>query len=433
MKIVSLSIMAARYFQRYFRRYLFLFLALSFGYCIITSLTGLQAGMEENVYKSTQSHYTGDIVISGRAQSLIQFRISEVDKVLQVIQKSGIPHKQIVVRTQFGDAGVIYFNGAAVKQRSVMGVDWDNEASYFASLDYKEGSFGSWNKEDGIVVSSPVAEELGVLKGDSVLLEVHTRTGQINTGRFVIQAIVNDDTIFGFYKSYIDRNRLNDLIGFRSDEASSVGIYLKKGVNLEKESAILHEALSSSGLNTAPMVHNRDELNRELSQEWGGVRYFIITLPVYLSEVAELLSAIKIVSYFLYFLMILIIIVSVAVTFRLILHEREKEIGTLQSIGFHSQDVVFLLMMETFILFLCSLVTGFIFARLVIWIMGFVSFSMIPSFEIFMQGGRLVPVITFRTTLINSLIVLAAIIPTVALPVFSSSRKPLPQLLSGTQ
>ncbi len=431
MKVVSLSLMALRYFRRYFRRYLFLFLALSFGYGIITVLTGLQAGMEESVYQSTQSHYAGDMVVSGRAKNRLKFQISDVEKVLEAVDQSGVPVHHSVIRTHFGDKGVLYFNGVAVKQRYVMGVDWENESDYFSRLEYSQGEYGQWDKNSGILVSAPVAEELGLVQGDSLLLEVETRSGQINTARLVVQAIVNDDTIFGYYKCYIDRDKLNSLIGLNQNEASTVGIYLKEGANLDHAARTLQESLSESGLDTAPLVQNRDELNRELGKGWNGVRHFVITLPVYLSEVAELLTAIQIISYFLYFLMILIIIVSVAVTYRLILHEREKEIGTLQSIGFHSRDVVFLLMMETIILFLCSLAAGFLFARLVIWLMGFASFSMIPSFEIFMQGGRLVPVFSLRTTLINSAIVLAAIIPTVALPVFTASRKPLPEILSG--
>jgi ABC-type lipoprotein release transport system permease subunit len=433
MKHISLATMASRYFIRYFRRYLFLFIALSFGYGIITSITGLQAGMEESVYKAAQSHYSGDMALVGRTKTRLEFEIPDVDSVLGIIESSGIESKQIVVRTQVGNDGIVHFNGGSIHHKYTLGVDWENEKEYFSSLAYSQGDFGSWDKETGIIISSPVAEELQLHVGDSIVFEVRTKKGQVNTGNFVVQAVVDDATIFGYYKCYMDKAVLNRLIGFGVDEASTIGIHLKEGARLQQEAEKLQSALVNAQVNFAPLTSDRDELDKEYGKSWKGTRFFVITLPVYLSEVSELLSAINIIAYFLYFMMLLIIIVSVAVTFRLILHEREKEIGTLQSVGFQSHDVVFLLMTETIILFLFSLISGFIFARFVIWLTGFFSFTKIPSFEIFMENGRLVPSFTVRTTMINSFIVLAAIIPTVAFPVYIASHKPLPEILSGAK
>ncbi|QEN06982.1 ABC transporter permease [Oceanispirochaeta crateris] len=433
MKLISLATMASRYFIRYFRRYLFLFIALSFGYGIITSITGLQAGMEESVYKAAQSHYAGDMALVGRTKSRMEFEIPNVDSVLGIIDKSGIEAEHIVVRTQVGKDGIVHFNGGSVQHKYTLGVDWENEKEYFSNLAYSQGHFGAWDTEKGIIVSSPVAEELQLHVGDSIVFEVKTKKGQVNTGNFVVQAVVDDATIFGYYKCYMDKAVLNRLIGFGENEGSTIGIHLKEGSRLQQEAEKLQLALVNSQANYAPLTTDRDELSREYNKSWKGTRFFVITLPVYLSEVSELLSAINIIAYFLYFMMLLIIIVSVAVTFRLILHEREKEIGTLQSVGFQSHDVVFLLMTETLILFLFSIISGFVFARLIIWITGFFSFTMIPSFEIFMEDGRLVPSFSLRTTMINSFIVLAAVIPTVAFPVYIASHKPLTEILSGAR
>jgi len=431
MKLLTLSLMAFQYFRRYFRRYLFLFVALSFGFGIITAITSLQAGMEQSVYLSAQSHYAGDMAVVGKSKNgILSFHIRDARVIQSLIKKSGIKTDRIIQRTQFGNTGVIHFNGGAVKHKYVLGVNWQDEAKYLSGLTYIQGTFENWDSEDAMVVSAPVAEELNLQAGDSVLLEVKTGTGQINTGNFVIKAVVDDATIFGYYKCYINQDVLNKLIGFGPDECSTFGIYLKEGADIQKEALVLQNILSKS-VETGPLVADKDELLREYGQPWKDIRHFVITLPVYLSEVAEILTAIELIAYFLYALMILIIIVSVAVTFRLILHEREKEIGTLRAVGFHEADIVFLLMMETVILFLCSLLAGFLFARFLIWALSFVSFSIIPSFEIFMKNGRLVPLFTLHTTFINSAIVLAALIPTVAQPVFSASRKPLPEMLSG--
>ena len=429
---LTLTVLAGKYFKGHLRRYLFLFLALMMGYGIITALTALQAGMEASVYRAAQSHYAGDLVVAGQVHgSPLQFQNLRAPETEALINEtlSGV---KVVKRTQFGNDGVVYFNGQAVRHKYVLGVDWENEADYFSSLVYSDGSFLSEDMDgETMMVSEPVARELGVHPGDRVTLEVKTKSGQVNTASFVIRGIIRDTTIFGYYKCFISRDVLNHLVALGPEDCSTLGLFLQDGQDSEKAAETLHQALTDAGMQIAPLVTNRDELEREYNQAWSGVKLFIITLPVYLSEVADLLLAVRLISYVLYGLMILIILVSVAVTFRLILHEREKELGTLRAIGFFVPDVVFLLTMETLILYLVSLAGGFVLAWLVIKSLSLVSFSMIPSFDIFMSGGRLVPVYTLRTTLINSLALLGVLIFTVTLPVFTASRKPLPDALSG--
>ncbi len=255
MKIFSLTLMAFRYFRRYFRRYLFLFLALSFGYGIITSLTGLQAGMEESVYRSAQSHYSGDLTLIGRVNEKIESQIHDVNKILETIKSLGIQIKDFVIRTQVGEDGILYFNGKSVRQKYVLGVDWiEHEKIYFMGLSYSQGNYTNWDPNTSIIISNPVAEELNVQLGDRILLEVYNRTGQINTRFFIVQAIINDASIFGYYKCYIDRSVLNDLIDFKVNEASSIGIYLKEGSSTDDAAVKIHKALVDKGFNLAPLL-----------------------------------------------------------------------------------------------------------------------------------------------------------------------------------
>ncbi len=431
MKYIQLSMMALRYFYRYSHRYIFLFIALSFGFGIITAITSIKAGMEDNIYRSAKSHYAGDMALVGRTDSKIKFQINDVKKVRDTVEKSELSYDHIVTRTQFGSDGIVYYNGSDVRHKYTLGVDWEEEADYFAGLSYSQGQFGNWDKKNGIILSSPVADELYVNVGDSVILEVKTRDGQVNTASLVVQAIIDDSTIFGYYKCYLDRLKLNSLIGFSENEASTIGIYLKENSSLKKEAMKLQVSLMRDGFNISSLVSNKSDLLKEYQHKWIGSRLFVITLPVYLSEVSDLLSAINIIAYFLYFLMLLILFVSVAVTFRLILFERDREIGTLRGIGFHGRDIIFLLVMELVFLFFCSIVTGFLFAGFIVWIMSFLSFSMIPSFEIFMESGSLNAIFTMRTTIINCCIIFIVLFPSVAFPVYKASQKKLSIVLSG--
>lgn len=436
MKLLILLRLAFRYLTRHLRRYLFLLAALAFGFGIVTVITSLKEGMDENVYRSTRDHYAGDLVIPGYDHSSkLQFRITQPDTVLEAIEAMegrGIGVDSVVFRSQFGAKGILYFNGAAVRHKYVLGVDWENEADYFSSLSYTDGDFSSLPGEGEIIISRPVARELSARVGDRLLLEVETLTGQKNTRYVTVKAVVRDSTIFGYYKCFIDRRELNDLLRLEPEQCCLMGVFLADRSQMDRAEAILHQELSAR-LPTGPLVENRDELERETRAAWEGIRHFVFTVPVYLSEVAELLQAVELIAYFLYGMMILIILVSVAVTYRLILHERERELATMRAVGFHEPEILLVLLLELLMLFAAGLALGFLIARVVLFGISFLSFSWIPSFGIFMQGGRLLPRFVPSTMARNVGVVLLVVLPVVLFQSHGASRKPLSETLAGAE
>ena len=154
-------------------------------------------------------------------------------------------------------------------------------------------------------------------------------------------------------------------------------------------------------------------------------------MPVFLSEVSDLLGAMNIITYFLYGMMLVIILVSAAVTYRLILHERTREMGIMRAIGFYGTDLGMVLWTEIIALGFISLLAGFLLA----WLLGaassFVSFSWFPSFEIFMKNGKLSPLYLPGTTAVNVVSILLVLLAAAIVPSFRVSGKNLPGLLSG--
>jgi ABC-type lipoprotein release transport system permease subunit len=431
-KFIPLTRLAGKYLIRYRRRYLFLFLALSFGFGIVTLMTSVKDGMYQNVYNSAQGHYAGDIVTVGYDKSLTggpYLDRESIKAVLKAAETVRLNPVHTVARTIFGERGVLYYNGAARRLKYVIGVDWDNEAFYLDQLEYLERR-DSFEGEDAILLSTPVAQELGARLGDRLVLEVDTRGGQKNTGVFIVNGLVNDSTIFGYHKVYISRPTLNRLLLFEDDECSSLGFFLSRPGEAGKKQALLQGELSKT-LETGPIVRDRKELTLERNRPWAGIKLFVLTIPVYLSEVADLLGAMRIITYFLYAVMLLIIFVSALATWRLVLRERSRELGTMRAIGFYGADLRYVLVAETLGLALVSLALGFflslLFSRLVTWI----PFSWFPSFEIFMKDGKLRSLYLPETVLINIAAVFMVLIAAVWGPAFRSSRDRLPEMLSG--
>jgi ABC-type antimicrobial peptide transport system permease subunit len=444
-KLFSVFRLGLKYQYRYRRRYGFLMAALVFSFAIVTVITSVKDSMYDNVYYTAQSHYAGDIVAIGYdtdsygdyAHRLGQDEISAILNAAYggaaaysgaAAESGGITPEFTVLRTLYGSSGIVHFNGTAVLLKYLMGCDWDSEARLLDRMDFDE-PLDSLDNES-IILSVPVARQLGAKMGDSVIMEALTRRGQKNTGTFIVKGIVKDNSIFGYYKAYISRLSLNRLIAYEDGDCSSVGFFFDDPGIAELKRMQLQNILSGK-LQTGPLVYNRDQMALERDRPWEGIRVFLYTLPVYLSEISGLLDAMNIMTYLLYAMMLIIISVSAAVTYRLILHERAREMGVMRVIGFDGASLQLVLWSEVLVIGFISLAAGFLLALILGWAISLVSFSWFPGFEIFLRNGRLMPLYRPAAALTNIAFICIVLFVMALFPAFKASHKNLPGLLSG--
>ena len=432
-RIFSIIKLGIKYLWRYRRRYYFLLAALVFGFTIVSFITSAKDGMYSSAYYSAQSHYAGDIVAVGY-NSLSDGNFShylsqnEITAILSAAELSELNPQYTVFRTFFSGA-VVHFNGNSIELKYLTGCDWENEQHLFNNMSFDEQPV-PFMEDEGIVLSVPVAKQLGAKTGDSIILELETQSGQKNTARLIINGIVKDTSIFAWYKAYISRVALNRLIAYNENDCSTIGFFLANPASAEKGRMRLQRFLSAQA-QTGPLVYNRDEMIHERDIPWNGIRIFLYTLPVYLSEISYLLDAMNIITYFLYVMMLLIILASAGVTYRLILHERSKEMGVMRVIGFFGTDLRLVLWTEIFVLGLISIACGFFLSRLLSLAVSRMSFAWFPGFEIFLKDGRLTALYQPGTMLFNAALLLFILFILALIPSFKVSRKELPGLLSG--
>jgi putative ABC transport system permease protein len=436
-KFFAIFKLGIKYLYRYRRRYAFLLAALVFGFAIVTFITSAKDGMYDSVYFSAQSHYAGDVVVVGyesrpdKAAGEFDHRMgqNEITAVMNAADRAGINPQYTTLRTLHGNNGIVHYNGNAIQLRYLVGCDWDRETPVLNRMVFDEPpdpAFGN----DGIILSVPVARQLGAKMGDSLILEADTRWGQKNTGQFTVRGIVQDTSIFGYFKAYISRLALNRLIDYSDEDCSSIGFFLEDPRAAEQARRHLHTFLSEQA-QAGPLVYDREGMARERDRPWEGIRVFLYTMPVYLSEVASLLDAMNLLVYFLYAMMLLLILVSAAVTYRLILNERVKEMGIMRAIGFYGGELRLVLWVEIVILGAFSMVAGFLLALLLNWAVSLLSFSWFPSFEIFTKNGSLQAMYLPGTMLANAASIILVLLVLALFPSFRVSRKKLPELLSG--
>lgn len=430
MKLITLFQIALKYLLRYKRRYLFLFLAMVFGFGVITAITSLKEGMVEMLYQTAQAHYAGDVMVLGYDNASVgqtlHLRKSDADAVFDAVQEAGLQPDRVVVRTNFMNNASVYFNGRVVHLKYVTGVDWNDESAYFNGISWS--SEPERLQEDSILISAPTARQLGIERGDSLVLEVYDYWGQRNTGSFTVAGVIDDKSIFGYFKSYITMDALNRLVGFDDGDCSMIGLFFQDRNHIAQKQALLQAALERR-IDTGPILRNRDDFSAETAAPFTDLRAFVLTLGVYLSELSDLLNAMNVLSYLLFLMMLVIIFVSAFLTYQLILYERTRELGTMRIIGFQEEDIAWVLLMETLCLAIVSIVVGFFFSFLLVKLFSFLPFTQIPSFEIFMKNGELFALFNPGTVLFNTFVVFCVLLPALGLPAHLLSKEMPAQML----
>jgi len=423
-----------KYLYRHKKRYTFLLAALVFCFGIVTFITSTKDRMYDNLYYTAQSHYAGDVVAVGYNESIgITHHLGseELAAIMSAVEESAINPVNTLKRTLFGNTGAVYFNGISVVQKYIIGCDWENEEFVFSRMDFSSPIVHPVG-DDSIVISAPVANQLGAATGDIVILEVSNKWGQKNTGQFIVSGIVQDSSIFGYYKVYVSRLSLNRLLLFNDEDCSLIGFFFESRSMAEENRARLYRAMRHR-IQTGSLIKNREEMINETSwpYSWENTKVFLFTLPVYLSEIDSLLNAMDLLTYLLYGVMLVIIFVSASVTYRLIMHERTREMGVMRSIGFFGGDLRMVLWTEAGILGIISIFAGFILSVLISFGASFISFDWFPGFEIFLRSGKITALYLPGTIINNIILTLIVLAAAVIFPALRASRKNLPSLLSG--
>lgn len=427
-KLVKLAL---RYLRGHIRRYLFVIIVLTLGFSFITVASSLSDGMEASVTRAALRHYSGHLFVVGwdkKAGSLMV--MDDPDTVDEAIKRAGVPVERVIRRTHLHTKAEVLFQGNAVKIKDLFGVDFQDEADLLEGLEYTAGTFDPGWDQESIIISKPAAEQLQVRVGDRITLRLENRRRQVDTRFLVVRAIMADSSLYGYARAYMDREALTGLMDMGAAEFSTLGILLPNlksaPVWARRVRAELEELVPVAG-----PIETKEDLTSNIRMRWDGVRYFTIPLQVYISEVTDLLSAMEAGAYGLLGMILLVVAASVVVTYRVVLHERIREIGTMVAVGFPRYWIVLMLMTEALILVLAGIICGVILSFGITYIFSLFSFHRIPGFALFMEAGSLRARYTARSLAANIFIVVGTVVPVISVMVISLLRRKIPSLIKG--
>lgn len=420
--------LALRNLSRQKKRTFLLGGAIAFGLMIVTVINGFVGAFVSNISENFANLAAGHVFIQGveKSASGKEFDIIRDDSVLLAAAKeTGIPAKYITKRSSF--QGTLVFAGKSA-QLTIDGVDFANETFLPDRLIFKSGDMKGMAGKAGLIISEPTAKRLDVQVGDRVLVQMKTYTGQNNVGEFAIAGITIDPGILGSMAGYANKPYVNELLNLGSEDYQSLGFYLPslKGMdkygadlyeNLRKKTQVFERVKPEQGQNFV-----RQMMNQSKKETWTGIKYRVVTLNDMLSQVQQIVNVLNSASLVILIVLFLIIMVGIMNTFRIIMYERIREIGTMRSIGMQRDEVRSLFLYEAIFLAIGGVLAGIVVALLIMGAVSIINFGSNSPLFIILKNGHMTFSVQFGRTLADVLIVAALTIAAAFFPARSAAR-----------
>ena len=394
--------MAIRNVMRQKKRTILLGGAIAFGVMIITLVGSLTSGLTYNANRTFTNLLGGHIYVSGsevsasgREVTLIREAAALEEALLSIEDQID----EIRFRSQAG--GEIIFASAS-ERIQLSGVDWSDESTLVESLDLIQGDIADVALEDTIIVPEPLMDELGVVLGESVVVRLTSITGQQTVGEFVIRGTVADAGSFGLASGYVSRGYLNPIIGMTPDQYQRVNIGLTDTTNVEQVARTLESELVLLGkLELAEqeteggpggIIMGGMGFGSQIGEgdRWDGTRFAITTINDTMEPVLTIVNLLDQVALGLFIVLLAITMVGLLNTFRMILIERTREIGTIRAVGMQRKDVRNMFLYEALTLAVLGAAVGLILSIALGAIGATIPFGTAsPAFSVFLEGGTL--------------------------------------------
>ena len=384
-------------------------------------MNSFTAGFVENVQENFSHFFAGHVFLTGYEKGpsgrLITV-IREDDVLIEAIESlENLPLQYLSRRSSL--EGTLIFEGESIHQE-VVGVNWQEEGFLSERLILREGSMEQVLVDPrALVLNEKMAARLNVEIGDTLLVQLQTVTGQQNVGELILAATSVDTGFFSAVSAYAHRSHVNRLLNISEDEYISLGLFLKDMLLMEREAQALSGALEEK-LSLVPRFSGprgfQEQSNQLLAEQWEGTRYQLFTIGDFLEPLNQIASTLNTVGLVVVLILFVIIMVGVTNTFRMIIYERTREIGTMRSLGLQRGGVRGLFLLEALLLSLGGALVGLIAAFLVALILSLINFGMDNQFFIILKNGHLffkvLPAqIAGNIAVIGVLTLLAALIP----------------------
>jgi putative ABC transport system permease protein len=352
MILTDLSV-AARNLTRHTRRNVFLGGALAAVTALLVLLGGLSAGVESSMMESATVLMTGHVnvggfykITSGTAAPLV----TDYQKVLAETRKHVPELDYATVRVRGWAKGV--------SERSSMdlvlsGVDIRREPGFPKVVRVLSGRLEDLAQPGTLLLFEDQARRLEVQVGDVVTLSAPTTRGQSNTADVRVAAIARNAGLISAFTAFLEASTLRGLYNLREGNTGAIHLYLKDPRASARVAARLRDALGAAGwriMDANPQPYWVKLLQIVPNEDWTGQKLDMSTWEDEMSFMSWILSAVRTLSTLLVFILMVIVVIGILNTLAIAIRERTREIGTLRAIGMQRRKVLWLFLLEAFLL-----------------------------------------------------------------------------------
>ena len=398
-------------------QYVSLFLVCLFGVAISLGAIAVSTGMIFSLNQKARIYYGGEIALMcSEGHGLA---INNYQEKYEIVKSFFDDDAVVVPRLDF-DArhSSFYFEGVQALQQTIKGVNFEAERALLGTFNFVEGGLDAVAEKNAVFISAPIAKMLGCVLGDEITFQLQTVEGYLNTMPVVVRGIFHDSSVFGMYTSYMDFEFLKEAYGRPAHFANRICIHFPTHSTLtDAEYHKIYDKLATK-LNMYPYVTDKDDYidadDTFTTETWG-----FIPLSANLNDVKIMEVAMTAVISFIIVMLTLIIIAGIGSTYRVLIMKRINEIGVYMALGMKKRAIIATLLSESFVLLVFGCLAGIILSVLLCGAISTVNFSFIPSFDLFLFKGNLVP----RVDVIKSVLVIVSVIVVTLLAVLYSTLK----------
>lgn len=418
---------ALRNLARQKKRTMLLGAAIAFGIMIVTIINGFAGAFVANVSENFAYLMAGHVFVRGSEKTESGRTLSVVrddEAIRRAIEASGISPVRVTRSSEV--QATLVFEGKSTRQ-SLTGLDIAGSPFLGERLAILEGSWQATSAQDALILSARTAKKLNVHPGDRLLAQFRTATGQNNVVDFTVAAVSADSSIVGSVLAYVNITYLNKALGLGDHEYMALGIMLRDLKSAPKAADALFSSLKGSGLQLFERAAKNEDggstpfmamLRGRSGETWDGVKYSVITIDDIMSQARQIVVALDTASVVILFVLFAIVMIGISNTFRMVMYERIKEIGTMRAIGVQRREVRRLFLLEALFLALAGTAAGILAAQLVMALVSLYDFGMNSPAFLIMRNGHL----SFRVPFFRALANLGLIVVLTVAAAFFPAR-----------
>ncbi|QSH93163.1 ABC transporter permease [Treponema medium] len=423
---------AFRNLNRQKRRSALLVIAIVFAFLIVTLIDGLSAGARKSLEYQVAKAIGGHVYVVGAEKAPDKTEDDKaneylppesVDLIKQIIKEEKIDALYTTVRVQ--RYGTLIFAGKQLTAQ-IAGCKFDEEEALRNSFAFKEGGWENVKIENALFIPEKTADALNAALNDIILYETTTLNGQATVAEFQIAGIYQDQSQFDQMQFYANFDYLNKIAEVPAGYAVQMGIFLKDENQQDAVASIFENRLAEYGPVTSRELAAQfnptspgQELLRQLNEgKWDGTKYAVMTFYDFAPQMVTLSQTIQWISLGVLLVLLLVTMIGISNTFRMVVHERKGEIGTMRSCGVSRGKVSLLFLSEAGFLSVVGAAGGFVLALLIMQIISFIPISIESEFSMLTTNGHFLwilspTVICLKFLLTACLAILAALGPAI--------------------